>query len=170
MRATWRDPDDLTPGARRAPREITAWRSYCPLRKMSGHPNSGITAAHIMAADKFREVCDVAVMGYTAARPLIFVGLNAAPRFGMGADAVAQMRAVREMRRAVRLFHPPQLLMIEAVILRNMTLRQWCESRVPRIATPRLEKVKLLVILERLVQHFDSDVADDLARGRRLPP
>jgi hypothetical protein len=169
MRATWRDPDDLTPGARRAPREINAWRSYCPLRKMSGHPNAGITAAHIMAADKLREAVDVASMGYSADRPLIYVQQMAGHRYGLGRAEQARMSACRVVLRAVRLFHPPQLVMIDAVLLRNMTLRQWCESRVPR-GYPKTEKLKLLVILDRLVQHFDSDVADDLARGRRLPP
>jgi hypothetical protein len=82
---------------------------------------------------------------------------------------MAQMRAVRSVRRVVLLFSAPQLVMIEAIILRNTTLRQWAMTRDP--ASPvKLEKQRLLIVLERLAQHYDGEVADDLAKGRRLPP
>ena len=169
MVGRWRDPDDVTPGARRTPREITGWRSFDPLRRMAGHPHSGITAEHIMAADHFREQVDLATLGYSGVRPMIFVAQAHLPRAGMGPAALAQTRAQRVMRRVMRLFSPPQLLMIEQVVLRNMTLRAWTHRHDPP-ANPVTEKRKLLVILDRLVEHFAAEVEDELARGRRLPP
>lgn len=169
MRATWRDPDDVTPGARRTAREVNGWRRFCPLRRMSGHPNSGITVEHIMAADRLREQVDIATLGFTAARPLIYVAQYASPRWGMGAAAVRQMRAIREVHRVIWLFHPPQLVMLDLIVLRNVTLREWTKKLDPP-SSALIEKRRLLVILDRLVQHFATDVADELARGKRLAP
>ena len=168
MRASWRDPDDLTPGARRTPKEITGFRTFCPLRRMSGHPNSGITAQHIMAADLLRERVDLASKGFTADRPLIYVAQQPLPRFGMSRAAVAQMRAYRSVRRAIALFTNDQLFIVEAVLLRNMTLRAMCQGFDPPASQPAAKR-HLLVILDALVDHFEQDVQDDLARGRRLP-
>jgi hypothetical protein len=166
---TWRDPDDVTPGARRTPREINAWRSYDPLRRMLVHTSSGITTAHIQAADKLRELVDVATLGYTADRPLIFIANTAQPRTGMTPAAIAEVKAAREVRRVVVMFAPIQLAMIQAVILRNVTLTAWTRALPPPVSQP-VEKGKLLAILEILVQHFDAAIQDELARGRRLPP
>jgi hypothetical protein len=169
MAASWVDPADLTPDARKVPRTVHGWRTYCPLRRMLGHPNSGIEPGHILAADMLREQVDLVLLGFAAARPLIYVAQSALPRWGLGPAAMAQMRAVRSVRRVVLLFSAPQLVMIEAIILRNTTLRQWAMTRDP--ASPvKLEKQRLLIVLERLALHYDGEVADDLAKGRRLPP
>ncbi len=168
MAAEWRDPDDITPGARRTPRSIAGFRRYDPLRKMSGHPNSGIGASHIHAADKFREQVDLATMGYAAVRPLIFVAQYAAPRWGLTRPEIARMRALRSVRRVMGLFAPPQLLLLEAIVLRNITLRQWVQATVP-LSSSRLEKRRLMIILDRLAEHYEAEIEDDLARGRRLP-
>jgi hypothetical protein len=170
MHASWRDPDDITPGARRAPREIHGWRRYDPLRKMTAHPNSGVTEAHILAADKLRELVDIATLGYSAERPLIFVTQTiSGPRFGMSAGEVARVKAGRAVKRVIALFPAMQLEMIQAIILRNVTVRAWTEA-LPQPASQATEKGRLLTILDLLVQHFGSEVADDLRSGRRLPP
>lgn len=170
MPAVWRDPEDITPGARRTPKEIVGWRTYCPLRRMSGHPNSGITAQHIMAADRLREQVDLATLGYSAARPLIFIAHAPASRYGLGPKEVDQMRAVREVRRVVKLFTIPDLDIIQSVLLANWSLRQWVAHPACRSKSSATEKRKLLLILDRLVAHFDSDIEDELARGSRLTP
>ena len=167
MRASWRDPDDITPGARRTAKEITGFRAFCPLRQMSAHPHSGITAAHIMAADKLRELIDIATIGYSGDRPLIYVQQNAQPCTGMGRAALAQNKAWREVRRVVDIFPVSQLAMIQAVILQNVRLFTWARQHGQN---PQIAKGRLLSILDRLVQHFEAEVEDDLARGRRLPP
>jgi hypothetical protein len=169
MSATWRDPTDLTPDARRAPRVITGWRGFCPLRRMSAHPNSGITAGHIHAADRLREAIDLAALGYSGTRPLIHVATAAQPRWGLGPAAVAQMRAVRSIRRVAGLCSPGQRVMLDAVVLRNQTLRQWLIGCDPP-STFRREKARLLAVLDLLAEHFDAEVQNDLSLGKRLPP
>ena len=168
MKGVWRDPDDVTPGARRTPREVTGFRTFCPLRRMLVHRNSGITAEMIMAADKLRELVDVVTWGYSAERPLIYVALNAQPRFGLGPAAQAEMAAVRIVRRALALFDATELAVLEAIVLRNQSIRGWLDS-LAEPPSPLLVKQCLLSILERLAQHFAADVDDELARGRRLP-
>jgi hypothetical protein len=169
MPSVWRDPTDLTPDARRQPRSITGWRGYDPLRKMAGHPRSGVTSAHILAADMLRERVDIATMGFSGARPLIYVAMSAQPRWGMGPAAVARTRAARSVARVIRLFAPSQLAMIDVVILGNRTLRHWSLTRDP--PSPfRREKQRLILILDRLAEHFDGEVQNDVASGRRLPP
>jgi hypothetical protein len=169
MPSEWRDPDDVTPGARRTPRAIAGWRTYDPLRKMMGHAASGISTAHVLAADLLREQVDLALLGFSAARPLIYVAQTPLPRWGLGPAALAQMRAVRSLRRVVGLFSPPQLLMLEVIVLRNITLRQWVLTRDPP-SPAREEKRRLLIVLDRLAAHYEGEIESDLASGRRLPP
>ena len=169
MRSEWRDPDDVTPGARRTPRMVAGWRSYDPLRRMLVHPSSGITADHIMAADIVREAVDLAALGYSGDRPLIYVAQSAAPRWGMTKADVARLAADRVVRRVLRIFPASQLMMLEAIVLRNMTLRDWVKTRPP-LTNPAVEKGRLLSILDQLVQHFISEIEDDVVSGRRLPP
>jgi len=169
MPAAWVDPDDIKPDAKHKPAAIAGWRSYDPLRKMAGHPNSGVGQGHILAADKLREQVDLATLGFSALRPLIYVSQFALPRWGLGPAAIAQMRAVRSVRRVVALFSPPQLLLLDAVILRNRTLRAYCLSSDPP-ASALLTKRVLLLILDRLAEHYDAEIQDEIARGKRLTP
>ena len=168
MRASWRDPDDIMPDASRVPREITGWRTFCPLRKMSGDHRSGITAAHIMAADKLREVFDLATLGYSSERPMIFVAMAAQPRFGMSEADIARTAAMRSMNRVLRIFPPSQLAMLEMIVLRNVNLRAWTLAHDN--ANAAVEKGKLLSILDRLAQHFEAEIKTELREGRRLTP
>ena len=169
MAGEWRDPSDTTPDARRVPRSVSGWRTYCPLRKMSGHPASGIAAGHIAAADMLREQVDLAMLGYSTVRPLIYVAQFSQPRWGLSRAEVEQMAALRSVRRAIKLFSLAELLMLESIVLRNMTLRQWVQACVPP-SSSAIEKRRLLSILDRLAEHYDSEIQDDLARGRRLLP
>lgn len=148
---------------------ITGWRSGDPLRRMLVHPRSGITAAHIAAADMLREQVDLATMGYSSARPLIFIASVPLPRFGLSPAALAMVRACRVVARVVKLFSRSELHLLQAVVLANVTLHAWTAHFDPP-ASPAVEKRKLLGILDKLVAHFDAEVQDDLARGRRLPP
>ena len=167
MLSTWRDPDDITPGARRTPREITGFRSYDPLRKLMMHPNSNVSVAHVMAADKLREAVDIAALGYSGERPLIYVAHQPQPRWGMSKPDIARTAADRIVRRVLRIFPATQIHMIEVVILRNVTVAVWARAHK---TNQQIEMGRLLSILDRLVQYFESEIDDDLATGRRLPP
>jgi hypothetical protein len=169
MRGDWVDPDDTRPNASKTPRKVHGWRTYCPLRKMSGHPSSGMSIQHIMAADKFREQVDLAMLGYSSERPLIYVAQFPLPRWGMGPAAVAQLVAVRDVRRVMRLFTTPQLAMIEMILLRNLSVRQWCAHGGVSL-NQALEKRKLMAILDRLVEYYDAELKDEIIQGRRLAP
>ena len=136
---------------------------------MSGHPHSGITAGHIAAADMLREQVDLATLGYSTVRPLIYVAQFSQPRWGLSRAEAEQMAAVRSVRRAIKLFDTIELLLLEAMVLRNVTLRQWVHSRHPP-SSAGAEKRRLMSILDRLAEHYDSEIQDDLARGRRLLP
>ena len=137
---------------------------------MQGHANSGVTASHIAAADKLREAVDVATLGYSAVRPLIFVSQAiAGSRYGLGAAEKARMAALRRVQRVIALFPAPALRMIEAIVLGNMSLRAWTLA-LPQPAAQAVQKGRLLGILDQLVQHFDGEIRDEVASGRRLPP
>jgi hypothetical protein len=168
MRTEWVDPDDIKPTAAKTARKITGYRSYCPLRRMMSLPGSEITQAHVMAADKLREAWDVARLGMTSGREpaALFVVLVQQPRTGPGAGEVAQVRAARVLRRALVLFGLPAQAMIQHVILYNQSLRSWAAGRLD----PKREKQRLIAILDKLAEHFDSELAEDVAKGRRLPP
>ncbi len=168
MPSTWRDPDDVTPGARRTPRTITGWRHFDPLRRMLLHPNSGLTAQHVQAADVLRECVDIATLGYSGTRPMIFVAQSHLPRTGMGPAALAMTRAQRVVRRVVKLFTPGELLLLQTVVLGNVSVREWTRHQDPP-SSQLVEKRRLLLILDKLAEHFASDIEDDVARGRRLP-
>jgi hypothetical protein len=58
--------------------------------------------------------------------------------------------------------------MLDAIVLRNVTLRQWVQGG-GGLATSKHEKRRLMTILDRLSEYYDAEIEDDLARGRRLP-
>lgn len=170
MAADWTDPDDIKPNASHVPRRISGWRTYCPLRRMMVNRQSGVTAAHVMAADRLRESFDLARLGYTADRPLLFVSLPPQPRAGLtGADR-ARCAAFRDRDRALRLFSPSQLRLLEAVVVRNVSLHAWCRDQSTRSARfdAAVEKGRLLAILEVLAVYYQGEIREDLDHGRRL--
>jgi hypothetical protein len=169
MRAEWRDPEDTSPDARKSARIIQGYRRFCPLRRMLANTASGITEQHVMAADKLRELADLATLGYTGPRLLLFVLHSAGPVTGLGPAALARNAAWRALRRAMRLFSPTQLAMLDAIVLGNQTLRAWTLARGEG-AHPNVEKGRLLAILDTLAHHFETELANDIAAGRRQPP
>ena len=76
MHAEWRDPDDVKPTAARTAKQVNGWRTFCPLRRAFHNPE------HIMAADKLREVFDVARLGYSVTRTLISTDRTSQPSTG----------------------------------------------------------------------------------------
>ena len=154
MRADWVDPEDIKPNA---------------LRRMSGHPASGISERQIMAADKLREQFDMATMGYSGERTMVFIARCALPRWSLGPAAVAQLRAARDIRRVARLFSAAQLALIDAILLRNLSLREWSRSATPPLH-PATEKRSLMVVLYMLAEYYDTELKEDLDNGRRLAP
>ena len=87
----------------------------------------------------------------------------------MGPAAMAETRAARSIRRVVLLYDPVDLPMLYAIVLRNQTLRQWILTRDP-VPLFRTEKQRLLSILDKLAEHFDGEIQNELSMGRRLPP
>ena len=171
MRGEWVDPDDIRPSARRTARTIAGWRTYCPLRRMRGGNNSGISEAHIIAADMLREAADVATLGYSSERPMLFVSLTAQPRTGMTKADMARNTATRDLLRALRPFTRPQRYLLTAVILQNETLNAWCrrmnEDSEIRF-DPAVEKGKLIAVLDVLAKFYDGEIRDDRMNGRRI--
>ena len=172
MRAEWNDPDDIRPDARRTPRSVSGFRAYCPLRRMAAIRGSAVTSAHIMAADKLREQADLARLGYSAVREMIFVQMAAGPRSGPSPGQRAQAAAARDLARALARFTAAQCEMLAAIILANQSIKAWTEQlgRRPgaRRVDPSVETGRLLAILDILAAHYEADVADELHRGRRL--
>jgi len=167
MRAEWADPEDTRPGAARAARKVHGWRSYCPLRRMAGNPASGITPAHVMAADKLRELWDLAILGRSAGMAMVYITRSPGPSQGFGPADLARVAAFRALRRALAPFDPTALDMIYAILLRNLSLHAWA---IVAASNVRAERIRLRAVLEHLARHFDTDIAAELDRGQRLPP
>jgi hypothetical protein len=166
MRTHWRDPDDVRPNASRRPREVTGYRTYCPLRRMARLKGSQISEAHIAAADAFRLMWDIATIGLTGERS--DVRGTYGPSAGPSINAVLQAGASSEAMRVLRRFVPPQLLMLEVIVLRNRSLQAWCTERsaeIGRSINPEVEMGRLLAVLDVLADQYD--LADG-AEGREV--
>ena len=164
--ADWTDPDDIKPSAAHNARTVHGWRTYCPLRRMMVNAASGITAPHIHAADKLREAADLARLGYSTSYTGVVVALAAQPRAGASHAEMQRTQAQRTVTRALKLFTPEQGTMLWTIILQNQSLYTWARERN---LDPKVEKGRRLTILDLLVQHFESEIEDELRRGGRLP-
>lgn len=100
---------------------------------------------------------------------MVFIARCALPRWGLGPAAVAQLRAARDIRRVARLFSAAQLALIDAILLRNLSLREWSRSATPPLH-PATEKRSLMVVLYMLAEYYDTELKEDLDNGRRLAP
>ena len=171
MRSEWVDPDDVRPTAARTAKTITGYRGFCPLRRMRDRFGavSGITAEHIAAADHLRQLMDAAVIGFQAPRDLDLpvTALFYRPSTGPSRTALKQAAAWAPLLRALRLFTPAQRELLEFVVLRNRSLQRWIDSLAKRglSADQRVEKGRLLAILDILTVHFQADIAADAPRG-----
>jgi hypothetical protein len=171
-RHDWADPDDTRPSAARVARRVQGWRTFCPLRRMQGSSSSGIIAEHVAAADKLRELVDLARLGYSGDRANIFVHLTPQPRTTLGAAGMAQAAAGRAVTRALALFTPGQRLMLLSVILTNQSLQSWSQDRASitgRAVSAAVEKGRLLALLDLLAAHFAAEIDEEVEAGIRLP-
>jgi hypothetical protein len=162
MKTQWRDPDDTRPNASRRPREITGYRTYCPLRRMARLSGSQITVAHIAAADAFRLAVDIATIGLTGEQSGVH-GVYG-PTFGPSINAVLQATASSEAAEVVRRLAPSQHRMAEAIVLRNRSLQAWCTERataIGRTANPEIEMGRLLALLDVLADHYELQDAPE---------
>jgi len=170
MRSCWRDPLDDNPRARSA-REITGWRGYCTLRAAVKRNNSAITERHIYAADRLRQACDLAAIGASGPREILpVVAIVYGPRGGPSYAALAQTRGWRDFQRAMAQFDASQRLLLTMVILLNYSVSAWCamQSKPGRVVYPTPEMQRLVLCLERLAEHYASEIDEDLAKGRLL--
>jgi hypothetical protein len=169
MRSTWRDPDDHRVNARLA-REVNGHRAYDPLRwclKRHG-PESRVTEGHIAAADKLRQAADLAVVGRGGRSwlGLLPVGIMRVRTTPTDAER-ANLRAWAEVRRAMALYDATQRELVTHIVLLNWAVRHWVEMLRGRgqPATPPVEMGKLVDCLDRLEDHYRSDVDRMLRRG-----
>ena len=77
MRSSWRDPDDITPNARRTARAIAGFWAGCALRRMMHHHagRSSIIEEHVIAADLLRLQVDAVLIGFFPRPPRANAGL-----------------------------------------------------------------------------------------------
>jgi hypothetical protein len=168
MRTTWRDPDDIAPSAARAAKEITGWRTFCPLRRMLRIQGSSITVEHILAADRLRQAAAGIVFGFSGRRELVPVqAVMFGPRTGFGVAALRQAKSWPIFMRAMKIFCEAQRELLAFVVLENQTINRWVAKRREQDlpANAPLEMGKLIACLDCLVEHFRSEVEQDLERG-----
>ena len=155
MKTHWRDPDDVRPNASRRPREVTGYRTFCPLRRMARLAGSQVSEAHIAAADAFRLMVDIATIGLTGERSDVHAAFG--PSAGPSINAVLQANAASEAAQLLRRFAPQQHGMLEMIVLRNRSLQAWCTDRAKATAcpvSPDVEMGRLLSILDVLADQY----------------
>lgn len=167
MKTTWRDPDDIKPNATHKAREISGYRTFCPLRRMMAHKGSQIDPKHVLAADLLRAQVDIATIGKGAR------SMDALSRQGFGPvtapprTALERVWALTQARRALARLAPSARLLIAEVVLFNRAIHSWCRQvDPPRDA--KIEMGKLLGALDVLVDHYAAEIDEALARGKML--
>jgi hypothetical protein len=162
MRAAWRDPEDMRLTQRHA-REINGWRTVCQLRRMASLNGSRITERHIAAADHLRLIAEYAAYGPSASEGLLPVTAIAyGPRQGPSAGAEAQAYAAAEITRLMRRLSGNQRWILIHVVIWHSSLASWCAEMK---FNPQTEMGYLLAALERLEEHFGSEVDEALNEG-----
>jgi hypothetical protein len=173
LRSSWRDPTDTSPTAAKTARQVSGWRTYCPLRRLAAGRSSNITEMHIHAADMLRQAADAAGIGFSAEKDdMPVTSIVYGPKPGPGPAALASDKAARTLERDWKLFAPSQHAMIRGIILRNWAVEHWCKveaERTDRRIDPRLEMGKLVAILEVLAEHYRTEIDEGLTNGRILP-
>jgi hypothetical protein len=166
MRSAWRDPDDIKPNASHRPREITGYRTFCPLRRMMAHRGSQIDERMVLAADMLRGQVDIAVIG-KGARSMEGLRQGFGPVTGPPGSALAQVQALTQARRALARLAPATRTLVAEVVLFNRAIHAWCHLTDP-VRDAKVEMGRLLGALEVLVDHYAAEIDDALARGRML--
>jgi len=155
MRASWRDPDDLRPNARRV-REITGWHTFDPLRIMAKDPSSSVTEEHIRAADYLRWLSDIAAGGLCSRDNILPIGASVhLPRLGPTSAAQRSERAGRDFIRAMKRFSTETRWLILCIVIWNRTLEEWCRERQRLLRT---ETERLMGALDLLAEHFSTEI------------
>lgn len=168
MSSAWVDPADTTPGASKYARQVTGWRTYCPLRKMAAMKGTQVGMEHIFAADKLRAAADLATHGYSAERDGGWVDRAYGPRGGPSDGAIEQVYACLGFSRVMKLFTGDQQRMIVAVLLENRSVHAWCSVELAahsRRLDPKMETGRLLGILDVLVAHYRTEIERDVRSG-----
>jgi hypothetical protein len=155
MKGSWADPDDENPN-RRVARQVGGFRAFCPLRRLLGGAVA-VVEEHVIAADRLRQLADVARLGYLGARDLgMPVNVNVyGPLTGPSQAQLARSQCQREFRRAMSLFDADQATIVDGVILGGQTLTAWRQEQ--HIGSERAGRL-LVEVLDMLVQHFADDV------------
>lgn len=175
MEAEWRDPEDVQPDARRHSRTIRGHRAYDPLRwsRRRHGDASSITELHVHAADRLRRAYDLAALGGLPGvvwlRGAIPHQTHYQPLSGPRIASLAMLRAHREFRRAMAIFvlrH--ELFLIAAVVLENTSISAWTRflKASGKPSAPQAETKRLVAALDKLVQHYDTEIKEDMAMGR----
>lgn len=167
MQSAWRDPDDVQPNSVRKAREISGYRTYCPLRRMASKHGTRITPEHILAADYLRRAVDLAVIGAGGSREMIARNCGFGPSGPPSEILLKQSTALREVVRALAHFAPAQRIMLTEIVLLNRSLFAWCarQAAIGRVNAD-VEMGKLIAMLEVLVEHFGAEIDEDIAAGR----
>jgi hypothetical protein len=165
MKTEWRDPDDTRPSATRAPRKITGYRSWCPLRRMRSVPGSKIEERHILAADRLRRIADIAAIGMSAGVVMEPRTEGYGPSAGPSEAKMGQARAAHEVQQALGRFPPEHRQMLIEVVLLNRSLAQWCAMYG---GDPKVEMGKLLFGLDLLCQHYQQEIDEDIDAERLM--
>lgn len=163
LRARWTDPDDIRPNAARQAREIVGFRVFDPLRRTRKRHGdaSSITMEHVLAADELRRAVDIATYGCTGHRDETSVlSVAYGPRSGPSAVAHEQTEAWRKVQRAMAMYKPDERYLLTFIVLFNRPVAQWCIARREGgfIADPDAEMQKLVGCLDKLVEHYKSEV------------
>jgi hypothetical protein len=166
MRGAWRDPDDVRPNAQHRPREISGYRTYCPLRRMARAHGSQVTERHIAAADLLRAAVDLAVIGASGVLDLAGLGAVFGPVNGPTRAALRQAAAMAEAQRALTRLAPSQRELLTAVVLFNCSLQTWCAR--PPGHNAQVEMGRLLGVLDVLADHYAGEIDRQLAAGHGL--
>ena len=167
MRSAWRDPDDVKPNAAHKAREITGYRTFCPLRRMMVQRGSQIEQRHVLAADFLRGQVDVAVIG-KGARPMDVLSRQGfGPVTGPPGSALEQVLAQTQARRALARLGPLTRVLVAEVVPFNRAIQAWCRMVDPT-REPKVEMGKLLAALEILADHYNAEIDEALKGGHML--
>ena len=166
MKGTWRDPDDVKPNASHRAREISGYRTFCPLRRMMAHKGSAIEQRHVLAADLLRAQVDIAVIG-KGGRSMELTRQGYGPIAGPPRSALDGVWALTQAQRALARLGPATRLLVAEVVLFNKTIYAWSHAIAPA-RDPKIEMGKLLGGLDMLADHYATEIDEALSRGHML--
>jgi hypothetical protein len=155
VRSTWRDPDDTSPTAARTAREISGWRTRCPLRScIKRHGSrSSFTEQHVIAADRLRQLWDGSRLGFSGLRGLTPVtSAMYRPALGPAKPALRQLKCRQQFDAAWALFTDQSCALLLSVVLQNRAVTRTAE--LLSVSVPWTTQ-KLVEALDLLVDHFE---------------